>query len=76
MERAKQAGLSRLAIGTGAGLRLEFSFFLIRLDWGIPIKGPYFKGTPNGWYLGEWQLGDGRWRRNNIIWNIALGYPF
>ena len=65
-----------LAIGTGAGLRLDFSFFLIRLDWGIPIKVPYFTGNKNGWYLSEWQLGDGRWRRSNIIWNIAIGYPF
>ncbi|GAA3942077.1 BamA/TamA family outer membrane protein [Chitinophaga oryziterrae] len=65
-----------LAVGTGAGLRLDFSFFLIRLDWGIPIKVPYFTGNKNGWYLSEWQLGDGRWRRDNIIWNIAIGYPF
>jgi outer membrane protein insertion porin family len=65
-----------IAIGTGAGLRLDFSFFLIRLDWGIPIKIPYYTGNKNGWYLSEWQLGDGEWRRHNIIWNIAIGYPF
>jgi outer membrane protein insertion porin family len=65
-----------LAVGTGAGLRLDFSFFLIRLDWGIPIKVPYFTGNKDGWYLSQWQLGSGRWRRENIIWNIAIGYPF
>lgn len=65
-----------LAMGTGAGLRLDFSFFLIRLDWGIPLKVPYFTGNKNGWYVGEWDLKDARWRRENIIWNIAIGYPF
>ncbi|MEC5146893.1 Omp85 domain-containing protein [Chitinophaga sp. 180180018-2] len=65
-----------IAIGTGAGLRLDFSFFLVRLDWGIPLKVPYFTGNKNGWYLSQWDLSDARWRRNNIIWNIAIGYPF
>lgn len=65
-----------LAMGTGAGLRLDFSFFLIRLDWGIPLKVPYFTGNKNGWYISEWDLKDSRWRRENIIWNIAIGYPF
>ncbi|WP_158266968.1 BamA/TamA family outer membrane protein [Chitinophaga niastensis] len=65
-----------LAMGTGAGLRLDFSFFLIRLDWGIPLKVPYFTGNKNGWYVSEWDLKDAHWRRNNIIWNIAIGYPF
>lgn len=65
-----------LAVGTGAGIRLDFSFFLVRLDWGIPIKVPYFTGNKSGWYLGEWDLGNSKWRRDNIIWNVAIGYPF
>lgn len=67
---------SDLAMGTGAGLRLDFSFFLIRLDWGIPLKVPYYTGTKNGWYISKWDLKDSEWRKNNIIWNIAIGYPF
>ena len=65
-----------LAIGTGAGLRLDFTFFLVRLDWGIPLKVPYFTGQKSGWYIGEWDLADPKWRRENIIWNVAIGYPF
>ncbi|GAA0539713.1 translocation and assembly module lipoprotein TamL [Chitinophaga japonensis] len=65
-----------LAIGTGAGLRLDFNFFLVRLDWGIPLKVPYFTEQKNGWYFSEWDLADKQWRRDNIIWNIAIGYPF
>ena len=67
---------NQLAIGTGAGLRLDFSYFVIRLDWGIPLKKPYPTQNKNGWYIGEWSLGDSRWRRDNIIWNVAIGYPF
>ncbi|RFS20983.1 hypothetical protein DVR12_16670 [Chitinophaga silvatica] len=65
-----------LAIGTGAGLRLDFSFFLVRLDWGIPLKVPYYTGNKNGWYLSQWDFSNSAWRRENIIWNIAIGYPF
>ncbi|WP_291947320.1 BamA/TamA family outer membrane protein [Chitinophaga sp.] len=65
-----------LAVGTGVGVRLDFSYFLIRLDWGIPLKVPYFTGNKNGWYISQWDLGSAVWRRNNIIWNVAIGYPF
>lgn len=66
-----------LAIGTGAGLRLDFTYFLIRFDWGIPLKKPYpTEKNKSGWFVNEWTLGDVRWRRENIIWNIAIGYPF
>ncbi|WP_235938319.1 BamA/TamA family outer membrane protein [Chitinophaga solisilvae] len=65
-----------LAMGTGVGLRLDFSFFLVRLDWGIPLKVPYSSENKNGWYLSEWDLKSSEWRKNNIIWNIAIGYPF
>lgn len=66
-----------LAIGTGAGLRLDFTYFLIRFDWGIPLKKPYpTEKNKSGWFVNQWTLGDARWRRENIIWNIAIGYPF
>jgi outer membrane protein assembly factor BamA len=65
-----------LAIGTGAGLRVDFSYFVIRLDFGIPLKKPYPTKNGSGWYIGEWTLGDSRWRRENVTWNVAIGYPF
>ncbi|ATL47488.1 hypothetical protein COR50_10050 [Chitinophaga caeni] len=65
-----------LAVGSGAGLRLDFSFLVFRIDWGIPLKKPYSTNNPNGWYFKDWDLGSATWRRNNIIWNIAIGYPF
>ena len=66
----------QLAIGTGLGARLDFSYFVIRFDWGIPLKKPYPTQHPSGWFINEWTLGDSRWRRENVVWNIAIGYPF
>lgn len=60
-----------IAVGTGLGLRFDFSFFIFRLDTGIKLRDP---AEP----LGR------RWihlhRRLNydkdITFNIGLGYPF
>lgn len=66
-----------LAIGTGAGLRLDFSFFIVRFDWGLPLKKPFASNaTDKSWYISKWDLGSGSWRKDNIIWNVAIGYPF
>ncbi|MCX6282495.1 MAG: BamA/TamA family outer membrane protein [Bacteroidetes bacterium] len=57
-----------IAVSAGLGIRLDFNFFMIRLDPGIPIKVPWYpKG--NQWYFNKMQLGD-------IVWNFGIGYPF
>jgi outer membrane protein insertion porin family len=57
----------QLAIGSGFGLRMDFSFFVIRLDLGYKIRYPY-------------KLENGYWRTPNLgsdmNWNLAIGYPF
>lgn len=65
----------QLAIGSGAGLRLDFDFFVLRLDLGIPLYKPY---APEGqrWISQFPEKGFRDWRRNNFIWNLAIGYPF
>ena len=66
--------LRQLAIGGGAGLRFDVSFFVIRLDVAIPFKRPYPKGKE--WILNDIRFSDQTWRRQNIIYNIGIGYPF
>lgn len=67
--------LSELAVSTGVGLRLDIQLFVIRLDVGIPIRKPWL--TPgNRWVLNQIKLNDKTWRGENIIYNIAIGYPF
>ncbi len=57
-----------IAVDAGLGVRLDFSFFIFRLDFAIPLQDP------------SYPLGD-RWRLNNLQWmdvvvNFGIGYPF
>ena len=67
--------LSQLAVGTGIGLRLNFTILLLRLDLGIPLREPWL---PQGqrWVINQINFGDRNWRRKNLVLNIAIGYPF
>ena len=71
----KKDFLKELAVSTGFGIRLDVKVLLIRFDIGIPIRKPYL---PNGqrWVANQIAFGDTQWRRNNLILNIAIGYPF
>jgi len=64
-----------LAVATGVGLRFDATVILIRLDLGIPLRKPFL---PPGerWVLDQIDFGSKAWRRENLILNIALGYPF
>lgn len=59
----------QVAASTGAGVRLNFEYFLIRLDLGMKVYDPSLTG-------------DERWRIRNIhSWDdfalhFAIGYPF
>ncbi|MBO0951261.1 translocation and assembly module lipoprotein TamL [Fibrella forsythiae] len=67
--------IKQLAIGGGIGLRLDLSYFLIRADLATPFQKPYL---PEGqrWVLNQIDFGSRDWRRENLILNIAVGYPF
>jgi outer membrane protein insertion porin family len=65
-----------IALSSGAGIRLDFGGFLVgRLDWAVPLKTPY-NPERDGWIVHQVDLGDPDWRRRNINFNIAIGYPF
>jgi len=67
--------LNQLAVGSGLGLRVDVSFFVLRLDLGIPLRKPYLPANER-WVGDNIQFGSSSWRRNNLVWNIAIGYPF
>ena len=52
--------LKELAIDAGFGLRLDFTILLLRLDFAFPLKVPYIDKIPN----------------KNMVFNLAIGYPF
>ena len=68
-ENAKFSGLSSLkdmAIGSGFGARVDFSFLILRFDVGFKTYEPY--------------LTEGKWFKNynfaNAVYNIGINYPF
>ncbi|MGC4036626.1 MAG: BamA/TamA family outer membrane protein [Chitinophagaceae bacterium] len=67
--------LKELAVGTGVGLRFDVTFLVLRLDVAFPLRKPYL---PDGqrWVFDQINFGDPTWRKENIIYNIAIGYPF
>ncbi|WP_409417286.1 BamA/TamA family outer membrane protein [Flavobacterium sp. PS2] len=67
--------MKELAIGAGAGLRFDLSFLILRTDIAFPLRIPYL---PEGqrWVIDDINFGSGSWRKDNLILNIAIGYPF
>lgn len=66
---------NEIAVGAGAGLRFDAGIVLVRFDIGVPLRKPYL---PQGqrWVINQVDFGDSEWRRQNLIFGLALGYPF
>jgi hypothetical protein len=62
-------------IGGGAGLRFDFDYFAIRLDLGFPIRVPY-GDEDKKWVIKDARPFNNDWIRENLVFNIAVGYPF
>ena len=72
-----------IAIGGGIGARLDFSFFIIRLDLGVKMRDPQFIESER-WVIGHYY--DNKWRGNYfekhgsdysfLNFNLGIGYPF
>lgn len=63
----------QIALGTGAGLRIDAGFFLLRFDFAFPLANPAVES--NG-YFDPVRLHERGWRRDNLVFNLAIGYPF
>jgi outer membrane protein assembly factor BamA len=60
----------QLAVGTGLGTRAIFSFFIFRLDLGIPLRSPFpIEGS-------NWLPGNAGISGKDLTLNLAIGYPF
>jgi outer membrane protein assembly factor BamA len=57
-----------IAIGAGLGLRLNFDFFIVRLDAAIPLRDPSFPIDE------RWRFSKLDAKRINL--NFGIGYPF
>lgn len=79
--------LSDIAIGAGTGLRFDFNYFLVRVDFAYKVKDPA-RLSNNGWM----SIRDFEWRnreferkddknriilkRNNFSFQLGIGLPF
>ena len=67
--------MNEIAVGAGAGLRFDFSFLILRTDLAFPLRKPYL-ADGDRWVLDKIDFGSGPWRRENLVFNLAIGYPF
>ncbi|MBD2702111.1 BamA/TamA family outer membrane protein [Spirosoma sp. BT702] len=65
----------QIAIGTGVGIRIDLSYFLIRFDLGTPLRKPY-QTDGSEWVIDKINFRSRDWRKENLVFNIGVGYPF
>lgn len=59
--------LSEIALGTGLGLRYDFTYFVFRLDLGFKTYNPALE--PSKRWFSQYNL-------SNAVFNIGINYPF
>jgi outer membrane protein insertion porin family len=64
-----------LAVDAGLGLRLDFKILVLRLDLAIPLRKPWLPENDR-WVIDDIAFGNNKWRGQNMIFNLAIGYPF
>ncbi len=63
-----------IAVGVGYGIRLDYSYFIIRFDMAYKVKNPFpndqgnYRFYPNGFFQ-DFSFKD-------TVFNLAIGYPF
>lgn len=62
--------IRQIAIGTGTGLRFDFTYFVFRLDLGMKLHDPA-QQQYNGWIIGNRKL-----TSKDFALSFAIGYPF
>jgi outer membrane protein insertion porin family len=64
-----------IAIGSGIGLRVDVNFFVLRFDLATPLRKPWL-AEGEQWVINKINFGSSSWRSDNLILNVAIGYPF
>ena len=67
--------INDIAADAGLGFRFDINILIIRLDIAIPLRKPWL---PMGseWTINDIRFGNKDWRKENLIFNIGIGYPF
>jgi outer membrane protein assembly factor BamA len=67
--------LKELAAGTGLGVRVDITILVLRLDVAFPLRKPWL-AEKDRWVFDQIDFGSSAWRKENVIFNLAIGYPF
>jgi outer membrane protein insertion porin family len=82
--------LKEMGINAGTGFRLDFNYFVVRLDFGFRFKRPELSYIDNGWKIPALSFNDvlpkifakgpneeyRKWRYENFNFTIGINYPF
>lgn len=63
-----------LGVGAGFGLRVDIQIFVLRFDLATPVRRPWLEKSER--WVEEIRFNSREWRRENLILNFAIGYPF
>lgn len=78
----------QLGVSAGTGFRLDFNYFVLRLDLGFRFKRPETSYINDGWHIPNIGFGDAfkklfsgsfdnrKWRYENFNFTIGINYPF
>lgn len=67
--------VSEIAVGIGAGVRFDFDVVILRFDLATPVRVPYLE-KGHRWTFDKIDFSSKEWRKDNLLLNIAIGYPF
>lgn len=60
--------LTQSALNIGAGIRVDPGILVVRLDAGVPLHRPWLESGE------RWNTSG--WDRDDVVINLAIGYPF
>lgn len=63
----------QLAIDAGIGTRFDFSFFIFRIDFAVPLVNPAYWNEEDG---AHFRFPDGKLFGDIFVVNFGIGYPF
>lgn len=72
--RFSSSALRELALGAGVGLRIDIDFVVLRFDLATPLRKPWLAANER-WFDYSVPAGS-NWRKEHLILNFAIGYPF
>jgi outer membrane protein assembly factor BamA len=62
----------QFGVGTGVGIRYDFSYFILGVDFGIKARNPYSDSEGRNWLIYKWD----KLQLRDINPNLLIGFPF